>query len=209
MWGFNMNQLTAKNISFKYRIGNWILKDLNISLNDNQIKGLIGDSGSGKSTLCKILAGYEDNFEGKIKIEGDFKNKPKINPIQLIFQNPERTMNPKWKMKESLKESWDVDTDILEEFGIEKTWLNRWPNELSGGELQRFSILRCLNPNTKFLIADEITTMLDTITQVQIWDSLIRIVKQRKIGLLVVSHDKDLINEICDEVIHLNDINNL
>ncbi|MDR0901030.1 MAG: ATP-binding cassette domain-containing protein, partial [Methanobrevibacter sp.] len=177
-------ELKATDISFKYKTKkDWILNDLNISINNNEIKGLIGDSGSGKSTLCKILAGYkEGEYEGNITLDNAEISKKEYNPIQLIFQHPEQTMNPKWKMKDILYESWDVPDSLIEEFGIQKSWLNRWPNELSGGELQRFSILRALGPKTKFLIADEITTMLDAITQVQIWDLLIKIAKEREIG---------------------------
>ena len=80
-------------------------------------------------------------------------------------------------------------------------------NELSGGELQRFSVVRSLNPNTKFLIADEMTTMLDAITQVQILDSVLKMVKERKMGFLLVSHDMDLVDTICDDRIYLKDIN--
>ncbi|MDR1819785.1 MAG: ATP-binding cassette domain-containing protein [Methanobrevibacter sp.] len=204
-----MAKLKADKISFKYSGNNkLILKDLSISLKDNQVKGLVGESGSGKSTICKILAAYEDNFQGKIQVDGLSTNS-KFNPIQLIFQHPEKTMNPKWKMKQSLEESWSADNDILEKFGIKESWLNRWPNELSGGELQRFSIIRALNPKTRFIIADEITTGLDAVTQVQIWQLLLSIAKERKMGILVVSHDKPLINEICDEVVYLNDINNV
>ena len=123
--------------------------------------------------------------------------------------NPEKVMNPKWKMKNILEESWDVNDDMLKEFGIQKSWLTRFPQELSGGELQRFSVLRSLNPNTKFLIADEMTTMLDAITQVQILDSVLKIVKERKMGFLLVSHDMDLVDTICDDKIYLKDINEI
>ena len=118
-------------------------------------------------------------------------------------------MNPKWEMDKVLSESWDVDDETLSEFGIQKTWLTRFPQELSGGELQRFSVVRSLNPNTKFLIADEMTTMLDAITQVQILDSVLKIVKQRKMGFLLVSHDMDLVDTICDDKIYLKDINGI
>ncbi|MCC7553058.1 MAG: ATP-binding cassette domain-containing protein [Methanobacteriaceae archaeon] len=201
--------LKGENISFKYPSSdNYLIKDLNISLKSSEIKGLVGDSGSGKSTLCKILAGFKKS-EGEVIIDGVKKTKKNIfNPVQLIFQHPELTMNPKWKMKDVLKESWDVDHDLIKEFGIQESWLNRWPNELSGGELQRFAVLRALSPKTKFLICDEITTMLDAVTQVQIWELVTKIAKERNIGLLVVSHDKDLVKRICDDVIYLEEINN-
>lgn len=203
-------ELKGENISFKYHSSDdYLIKDLNISLKDNEIKGLVGNSGSGKSTLCKILSSYNKS-EGKVTIDGVENNqKNSFNPIQLIFQDPELTMNPKWKMKEILLESWNVDSKLINDFGIQNSWLTRWPNELSGGELQRFAVLRALSPKTKFLICDEITTMLDAVTQVQIWDLVLKIAEDRDLGLLVVSHDKNLVNKICDEVIYLDEINNI
>ena len=203
-------ELKATNISFKYPSAkNYLLKDVNLELDNKKIMGLIGDSGSGKSTLCKILSGYVTKFEGEVIFNGKPLPKKGFKPVQLIYQHPEKVMNPKWKMSQVLSESWDVDDEILKEFGIQKSWLNRFPQELSGGELQRFSVLRSLNPNTKFLIADEMTTMLDAITQVQILDSVLKIVKQRKMGFLLVSHDMDLVDTICDDKIYLNDINKI
>ena len=199
--------LKADNISFSYNKKRQILKDVSLSLDSNQIIGLIGDSGSGKSTLCKIMAGYITHYSGEVTLDGNKIPNKDYYPVQLIFQHPEKTMNPKWKMEKVLRESWDVTDDFLDEFGIQKSWLTRFPQELSGGELQRFSVLRSLNPDTKFLIADEMTTMLDAITQVQILDSVIKIVKQRKMGFLLVSHDMDLVNTICDDKIYLKDIN--
>jgi len=201
-------ELKAKNISFKYPSAKkYLLKNVNLELDNNKIMGLIGDSGSGKSTLCKILSGYVSRYEGEVIFDGQPLPKKGFKPVQLIYQHPEKVMNPKWKMESVLKESWDVDDEILKEFGIQKSWLTRFPQELSGGELQRFSVLRSLNPKTKFLIADEMTTMLDAITQVQILDSVLKIVKQRKMGFLLVSHDMDLVDTICDDKIYLKDIN--
>ena len=203
-------ELTGRNISFKYSSGSrQILKDVDITIDNKKILGLFGDSGSGKSSLCKILAGHIKRYEGEVKIDGQDIPKKGYDPVQLIYQHPEKVMNPKWKMHEVLEESWDVPDDLLEDFGIQKSWLNRWPAVLSGGELQRFSVLRSLNPKTKFLIADEMTTMLDAITQVQIFESVLKIVKERNMGLLVVSHDRDLMDIICDEVIYLDDINHI
>ncbi len=201
-------KLEAKNISFKYPSAkNYLLKDVNIELDNKKIIGLIGDSGSGKSTLCKILSGYVTKYEGDVIFDGNPLPKKGFKPVQLIYQHPEKVMNPKWKMKQVLEESWDVPDDILSEFGIQKSWLTRFPQELSGGELQRFSVVRSLNPETKFLIADEMTTMLDAITQVQILDSVLKIVKKRNMGFLLVSHDMPLVETICDEKIYLKDIN--
>ena len=204
----NKTELKVTNISFKYPSANkYLLKDINLELDNNKIIGLIGDSGSGKSTLCKILSGYISKYEGTVTFNGNTLPKKGFKPVQLIYQHPEKVMNPKWRMDNVLKESWDVDDEFLKEFGIQKSWLTRFPQELSGGELQRFSVVRSMNPNTQFLIADEMTTMLDAITQVQILDSVLKIVKQRKMGFLLVSHDMDLVNTICDDKIYLNDIN--
>ena len=203
-------ELKGLNISFKYLSSKeFILKDIDISLDNKKITGLVGDSGSGKSTLCEILSGYINNFEGQVTLDGQELPKKEFCPVQLIYQHPEKVMNPKWKMSEVLAESWDVDDKLLSEFGIQKSWMTRFPQELSGGELQRYSVLRALNPKTKFIIADEMTTMLDAITQVQILDSVLKIVKQRNMGFLLVSHDMDLIDVICDDVIYLKDINNI
>ena len=203
-------ELKATNISFKYPSAKkYLLKNVSIELDNQKVVGLIGDSGSGKSTLCKILSGYVTNYEGTVTFDGKPLPKTGFKPVQLIYQHPEKGMNPKWKMKNILEESWDVNDDMLKEFGIQKSWLTRFPQELSGGELQRFSVLRSLNPNTKFLIADEMTTMLDAITQVQILDSVLKIVKERKMGFLLVSHDMDLVDTICDDKIYLKDINEI
>ena len=203
-------KLKAENISFKYPSAKeYLLKDINLELDNTKIMGLIGDSGSGKSTLCKILSGYVQKYEGNVLFDGKELPKKGFKPVQLIYQHPETVMNPKWKMDKVLSESWDVDDETLSEFGIQKTWLTRFPQELSGGELQRFSVVRSLNPETKFLIADEMTTMLDTITQVQILDSVLKIVKKRQMGFLLVSHDMDLVDTICDDKIYLKDINGI
>lgn len=204
----NISTLKASNISFGYPKQEKILSNIDFEFKQNRIIGLFGDSGSGKSTLCKILAGYISNYEGDVTLDNEKINKKDFNPVQLIFQHPEKVMNPKWKMGKILEESWSPDENILNEFGIQKSWFSRFPQELSGGELQRFSVLRALNPKTKFLIADEMTTMLDAVTQVQILDSVIKIVKKRNIGLLVVSHDMNLLNRICDDIIYLKDLQN-
>ena len=159
-------ELIAKNISFKYPSAKkYLLQDVNLELDNKKIMGLIGDSGSGKSTLCKILSGYVTKYQGEVIFDGKPFPKKGFKPVQLIYQHPEKVMNPKWRMKQVLEESWDVQDGDLAQFGIQKSWLTRFPQELSGGELQRFSVLRSMNPNTKFLIADEMTTMLDAITR--------------------------------------------
>lgn len=204
-----MMDLKASNISFSYNRKREILKDISLSLKSNQIIGLIGDSGSGKSTLCKIMAGYITNYSGEVTLDGKKIPDKDFYPVQLIFQHPEKTMNPKWKMEKVLNESWNPPQDLKDTFGLKDNWLTRWSSELSGGELQRFSILRALNPKTKFIIADEISTMLDALTQVQIWEALISYSKANNIGILAVSHDLELLEVLCDDILKFDDINNL
>ena len=199
--------LKAENVSFKYlSSSSKVLDNVSLTIHQDKIMGLMGDSGSGKSTLCKVLSGYITNYEGSVTIDGK-EIKDNFNPVQLIFQHPEKTMNPKWKMKKILSESELPSEKVKSSFGIREGWLKRWPNELSGGELQRFSILRALTSKTKFIIADEISTMLDAVTQVQIWTSLIEHCRENKIGVLAVSHDKPLLETLCDEVLYFEDLN--
>ena len=202
-------ELKASNISFSYNKNRKILQDFSLSVNSDQIIGLMGDSGSGKSTLCKIMAGYISHYSGEVTLEGKQIPDNDFYPVQLIFQHPEKTMYPKWKMKKVLNESWTPPQDLKDTFGLKEHWLTRWPNELSGGELQRFSILRALNPKTKFIIADEISTMLDAVTQVQIWEALIDHCKANNIGILAVSHDKELLEVFCDDILYFDEVNNL
>lgn len=201
--------LNANNISFGYKKNKPILQNISISVPDNKVIGLMGDSGSGKSTLCKVMSGYIENYSGTVTLDREVIENKGFHPAQLIFQHPEKTMNPKWKMHKVLEESWNPPQELMDTFGLKDNWLNRWPNELSGGELQRFSILRALNPNTKFIIADEISTMLDAVTQVQIWEALLNHCKKNHIGILAVSHDKDLLDVIADDIVLFNEINKL
>ncbi len=113
--------LKGENITFGYKKDNLILKDVNISLGSGEIMGLVGDSGSGKSTLCKILAGYETRYKGKVSLDGKPLPAKGYNPVQLIFQHPEKAVNPKWKMKDILNEGHTVSQDILDSFGIKKS----------------------------------------------------------------------------------------
>lgn len=117
----------------------------------SQVIGLFGDSGAGKSTFCKILSNFITDYSGFVLLN-DSVIDSKFNPLQLIFQHPEKVMNPHWAMDKILSESWNLDDNILDEFGIKKEWLKRYPSELSGGELQCFSILRAINPQLHVLL---------------------------------------------------------
>ena len=203
-------QIDVKNISFKYKDNTpLILKNLDLSLDSTERVALVGSSGCGKSTLAKIIAGYLKPDKGEVLVEGKKMKDKGYCPIQMIYQHPENAVNPRWKMKEILNEGWNPDKELLEEIGIEESWFNRWPSELSGGELQRFCIARALGPETKFLICDEISTMLDVITQAQIWNLLLKISKERKIGMLIVTHNIELAKRVSDRIIYMDEINKI
>lgn len=193
--------LEAKGISYHYRNQPWLFQGLHLHINPGEIVGLYGKSGSGKTTMSQIIAGYKKPSQGKVLVDGEAYLLAGPSPVQLIWQQPEKAINPRWKMKKVLSEAGEVDPKIIQELGIQKEWLTRFPRELSGGELQRFCIARALLPSTKYLIADEITTMLDAINQAQIWHIIFQLIKQRNIGVLAISHDYHLLNRISDRIV--------
>ncbi len=94
--------------------------------------------------------------------------------------------------------------ELERRLGILPEWKNRFPQELSGGELQRFCIARALGPETKYLLCDEISTMLDLITQGQIWRFLMEETAERKIGMVITSHSQELLDHVCTRQIRLD-----
>lgn len=195
--------LKAEKLSFYYEKDKPILENVDFQVKSGEVVGIMAPSGRGKTTLGKILAGYEKPSLGKVTLEGVEAPKGAFYPVQLIYQHPEKAVNPKWKMEKMLKESGEAYEDLLEPLGIESTWLKRWPSELSGGELQRFCVLRALTPKTKFLIADEMTTMLDAITQAQIWHVVLDYAKAHDMGLVVISHDEALLEKLCSRIVKI------
>lgn len=201
-------QLSIENINFRYTEKSpWILKDINLKVESGERVGIIGPSGYGKSTLSKIIAGYEKPTSGNVLIDGKPIDEKGFCSVQMIHQHPELSVNPRWKMDKILNECWQPDDKMLKRFGIEKEWLKRWPNELSGGELQRFCITRVLAPETKFLICDEITTMLDVISQAQIWNVLLSIAEEKDYGMIIVTHNMELAKRVCTRIVDLREIN--
>lgn len=191
--------LEAKDLSFRYgKETKQILDHFSFRMENHERVGIIAPSGFGKTTFCKILAGYETADAGEILLDGKPLSSYKgYCPVQMIWQHPEQVVNPRLHMRSVLEEGDEIEERIIRGLGIEEDWLNRYPTELSGGELQRFCIARALGKRTRFILADEITTMLDLITQSQLWSFLIQEVQEREIGLLAVSHSMPLLQNIC------------
>lgn len=196
-------KLEVQNVSFSYDDNKHILKNLNMTVESHERVGILAPSGIGKTTLCKIMAGYLKPDQGAIYIDGKRLPKKGYCPVQMIWQHPEKAVNPRLKLKDILADGDHVEERIIRELGIEPDWMNRYPQELSGGELQRFCIARALGERTRFLLADEISTMLDLITQSQIWEFLLKETAQREIGLVVVSHSDALMNVVASRTISL------
>lgn len=196
--------LEAKNIYFRYdQKQNWILENKNFKVERGEFVAMLAPSGYGKTTLAMVLAGYIEPQKGEILLDDKPLPKKGINPVQLIYQHPEKAINPRWKLKKVLEESGKIDDSVLDSFGIEKAWLNRYPRELSGGELQRFCVARALMSGADYLICDEISTMLDAITQAQIWNVILDIAKKRNMGLVIVTHNKYLASRIATKIIDI------
>ncbi|RRH68847.1 ABC transporter ATP-binding protein [Falsigemmobacter faecalis] len=169
---------------------------LNLALPKGQILGLEGPSGAGKTTLGRTLAGLHPALQGEVTLDGAPLPRRGRQPVQYLHQSPLLAMNPRWRIGKVLCEAAPVSEAHCSAFGIEAGWLQRYPHELSGGQLQRVSILRALAAQPAFLIADEITASLDQISQVQIWQLLGGICRREGIGLLAISHDAPLLSRI-------------
>ena len=198
--------LEVQDITFSYqKNGNQILEHVNLSVGPEERLGILAPSGYGKTTLLKIISGYISPDAGRILVDGEPLPQQGYCPVQMIFQHPEQAVNPRLRMREVLKEGDGISKELIEGLGIEEDWKNRFPQELSGGELQRFCIARALGKGTKYLLCDEITTMLDFITQGQIWNFLIEETKRRGIGMVIVSHSQPLLDHVCTRQIRLNE----
>lgn len=204
-------RLEARDISFKYGEGTrQILNHVILTVEAGEKVGIMAPSGYGKTTLCKILAGYEKPDQGEVLLDGTpiraFRG---YSPVQMVWQHPELSVNPKRRLRTVTAEGdWSFEDTgerarIEAELGIRDEWKERFPVEVSGGELQRFCIARALGRRTKLLIADEMTTMLDLITQGQIWDFVLKELKRRDIGMIAVSHSPELLEKVCDRVVRL------
>ena len=200
-----MNSLTLQKVSFSYA-KHQILHEASFSIQKGMCTALLGPSGTGKTTVGRILAGYEVPDCGMVQMNEQPLPKKGYCPVQLIGQHPQLAFDERMKMKNSLKEAGMPPENykkLLKQIGIPSSWLDRFPIELSGGELQRVAIFRALHPNTQYLIADELSAMLDAITQAELWRFLLSMVQTRELGILMITHNYALAEKTCQRIFQL------
>ena len=200
--------LEARGLTFGYRRkGEAVLTQVDLELRPGERLGLTAPSGRGKTTLCKLLSGYERPDAGEVRVDGRPLSAYRGPcPVQMIWQHPELVVDPLRTLGATLAEGWAVEDRVLEGLHIESGWMRRYPSELSGGELQRFCVARALGPETRYLLCDELSAMLDLITQAQLWQFLLREAERRDLGLLIVSHSPPLLEQLCTRVVHLEEL---
>ena len=195
--------LEARDISFGYVKGEPLYEDFSFSVEPGERVALVAPSGFGKTTLCRLLAGYETPWSGEVLC--DDVPLPTVGPcpVQLIGQHPELAVDPRLRMEKTLAEAGEVPDGLLEALGIRPEWLRRYPHELSGGELQRFCIARAIASRPRYLIADEVSTMLDALTQARIWHFLLDWQADSGAGMVLVSHSPALLDRLATRVVSL------
>ncbi|VVB71947.1 Trehalose/maltose import ATP-binding protein MalK [uncultured archaeon] len=216
--------LNAEGISLEHEQGlifkkrRSILKDISMELVEGETLGLMGVSGSGKTTLAKIMAGLEHPSSGIVSFQGkdirplsgkeylDFRRS-----VQMIFQDPEGSLNPRKSIEGSIhevlgllripKRHWRARTsDILNTVGLSEELLCRCPGQVSGGQNQRIVLARVLLLNPKVMILDEPTSALDLSVQAYILTLLKKLQKERGLSYLLISHQADVVRFMAHEV---------
>ena len=218
--------LEARGITFGYAGAEKPLYEgFSFAVEPGERVALAAPSGFGKTTLCRILAGYEKPQAGEVIVDGKPLPERGACPVQLIMQHPEFAVDPRLRMAQTLAEAGgsfaymdgrrdfsgaalmaqagEDARNLLDGLGIAQKWLTRFPHELSGGELQRFCVARALAANPRYLIADEMSTMLDAVTQAQIWTFVLDEIEDRNMGLVLVSHSSALTQRLATRVVNL------
>ena len=203
-----------------------VLNDVSLSLEQGKCLGIIGESGSGKSTLGRIITGIEKADSGVVEFEGknihQKENRNVKNDISIVFQNYVSSVNPRFSVAQIIAEpliiSFQVNKNKIDKkkideevkklikiVGLSKEFLERFPNELSGGQLQRVCIARAIVTKPKFILLDEAVSSLDVSTQVEILDLLQKLKKEYNLSYIFITHDLLTITYICDSVIFFKD----
>ena len=177
---------------------------VSLHLDEGEILGIIGESGSGQSTVLRLLSGIIKPDEGQVTLFGkplDTKDRTRFRDLQMIFQDARASFDKQYTIEQSLNEvRKHLNPDVLEnrfllqEVGLDISFANKYPYEMSGGECQRAAIARALACDPKVLLCDEITSALDVITQEKICSLLTHL-----------CHDLPLVSNLCDRVMIMKD----
>ncbi|WP_298017382.1 ABC transporter ATP-binding protein [uncultured Castellaniella sp.] len=195
------------------------VSEVSLTLHSNEIMGIVGESGSGKSTVARCLVRLLDPSKGDIFVKStNIARLPKsrlraIRPdIQIVFQDPYRSLNPRQRIGKSLIEgllNYGVSrqdalskiSDVLKLVGLDDSILNRFPHEFSGGQRQRLCLARAVVMEPSILIADEAVSALDVSVQAQVLQLLKQVRERTGIAILFITHDLRVAAEICDSII--------
>lgn len=194
------------------------VSDFSLTLYEGESLGLMGKSGAGKSTILRMLLGLLAPDGGTVRFEGrsihDFGPKDKRDfhqKVQFIAQRPESFFDPKMTFQQSMAEAvhllgMEAPTAgardlMLRHLDLDQGLLQRYPHQISGGEIQRLAIYRALLARPKLIMFDEATSMLDVSTQAKIIQMLKTLQAEQALTYLFISHDQGLIEKICDRVI--------
>ncbi|CAN5455671.1 ABC transporter ATP-binding protein [soil metagenome] len=198
------------------------VKGISFDVAPGEFVGIVGESGSGKSTLARLIMGLEATTRGDIVLNGqplghdDSDWSRRIASIQMIFQDPKSALNPRRRIGSLLTQSLEnrpqmhVDRrvralELVADIGLPPDTLDRYPNQMSGGQRQRVNIGRALCDLPQLLVADEIVSGLDVSIQAQILNLLLRLRRERKISLLLISHDLAVVRYLCTRIIVMRD----
>jgi len=216
--------ISVKNLTKNYKTESGkvtvgALKDVSFEIEKRKVLGIIGESGSGKSTLVRILSRLENFDSGSVEINGKdiycFGKKEFSRTVQMIFQNPYASFNPKLTVGYSLSEALEKNCKNKKELimnklalvGIDEDILDKYPHQFSGGQRQRLAIARALLKEPDILIADEPFASLDAVSQSIITDIFIRIKKDKKTNIIFITHDISSAFEISDRILILKNGN--
>lgn len=195
--------LKLDNISFSYGAAAKVIDGMSLEVAPKERVAIVAPSGTGKTTFMKIAAGYLKPQAGCVSVDGKPLPRRGACPVQMIWQHPDQALDPRMRMKDSLLEAGPIDANLVDALGIQGQWMTRYPHELSGGQLQRFCIARALAAKPRYLIADEISAMLDAVTQAQLWSFLIDECARREMGMLLSSHSAALLDRVATRTVEL------